>query len=236
VEASTTDDPIVRREHGSPVAITHVARGLSERSSAPARPLVARFAKRSFDIICSGLALIVLSPLLIAIAIAIKIDSAGPVLFRQIRIGRDGTPFSILKFRTMFDGADDHKHKLAHLNEREGLFKISSDPRVTPFGSFLRSTSLDELPQLFQVLFGQMSIVGPRPLIPNEDSLVRGELRRRLDVRPGLTGPWQVGGPAAIPLEDMARLDCTYVDDQSFVKDVSLIARTVPLVVRRRGL
>jgi lipopolysaccharide/colanic/teichoic acid biosynthesis glycosyltransferase len=234
VEASTTDAPIVRREHASPVAPPHGVEFM--QAHAESARLLARFAKRSFDVISAGAALIVLSPLMIAMAIAIKVDSPGPVLFRQIRIGRNGRPFSMLKFRTMFDGADEHKHKVAHLNEREGLFKISGDPRVTRFGSFLRSTSIDELPQLFQVLAGQMSIVGPRPLIPNEDSLIRGELRRRLHVRPGLTGPWQVGGPAAIPLEDMARLDCTYVDDQSFVKDVSLIARTVPLMVRRRGL
>jgi lipopolysaccharide/colanic/teichoic acid biosynthesis glycosyltransferase len=235
VEASTTDEPIVRREQVSPVGAALPAAPLREPRS-ESRPVAVRIAKRTFDIVFSGAALIVLSPILLAIAVAVKIDSSGPVCFRQTRIGRNGRPFSMLKFRTMFDGADDHKHMLAHLNEREGLFKISADPRVTRFGSFLRSTSIDELPQLFQVLAGQMSVVGPRPLIPNEDSLVRGHLRRRLDVRPGLTGPWQVGGPAAIPLEEMARLDCEYADEHGLAKDVALIARTVPLVIRRRGL
>lgn len=201
------------------------------------RPWWAAAGKRGFDIAFASLTLIVLSPFMLLIAILIKRDSSGPLLFTQKRIGHHGEAFGMLKFRTMVDGADDHKHTVLHLNEREGgLFKITGDPRVTRFGRFLRSTSLDELPQLINVLRGEMSVVGPRPLIGEEDELITGLLRRRLEVRPGMTGPWQASGASSVPLAEMAVLDYDYVEQQSLLGDLGLIMRTIPHVVMRRGI
>ena len=195
-----------------------------------------RAVKRTFDIVGSLLGLFVLSPLLIVIAVAVRLDSPGPVLFRQQRIGRDGQPFEMLKFRTMVDGAEELKAELADRNEVSGLFKIEADPRVTRGGRLLRRTSLDELPQLWNVLHGDMSLVGPRPLIGEDDSLIEGWDRRRLDLTPGMTGPWQVAGSARIPLSEMVKLDYLYVATWSLWGDVKILLRTVPFVLRRRGL
>jgi lipopolysaccharide/colanic/teichoic acid biosynthesis glycosyltransferase len=205
--------------------------------AAPAQRLAARTAKRTLDVLASALALVVLSPLIALISIAIRLDSPGPVLFTQRRIGRGGRPFNMLKFRTMIDGADDHKNEVLHLNEIDGgMFKISADPRLTRFGAFLRSTSLDELPQLVDVLRGQMSLVGPRPLIPEEDALIRGAYRQRSDARPGMTGPWQVAGASRVPLDQMVELDCDYVEGWTIWGDAKLIVKTLPHVVLRRGI
>jgi lipopolysaccharide/colanic/teichoic acid biosynthesis glycosyltransferase len=196
-----------------------------------------RILKRGFDIVGATLLLILLSPLLIAIAIMVKVDSPGPVLFRHPRVGRDGEWFWMRKYRTMIKDADAHKLRLLHMNEAaEGLFKIREDPRVTRFGRFLRSTSLDELPQLFHVLSGKMSLVGPRPLVPDEDAKIQGEFRRRLEMRPGMTGVWQVQGASAIPIAEMVRLDLDYVRDWSLLGDLKLLAGTAAHVVQRRGL
>jgi lipopolysaccharide/colanic/teichoic acid biosynthesis glycosyltransferase len=193
--------------------------------------------KRVADISLALVLLVLLSPLILAIALAIRLDSPGPVLFRQARVGRGGTVFGLLKFRTMVDGADGRKSEFFHLNEApDGLFKIANDPRLTRFGAFLRSTSLDELPQLFQVLSGRMSLVGPRPLVPEEDELIRGAYRDRLLMRPGMTGPWQVAGASRVPLSIMVELDREYLDGWSVLGDLKLIVRTVPHVVRRRGI
>jgi lipopolysaccharide/colanic/teichoic acid biosynthesis glycosyltransferase len=200
------------------------------------RGLLQLLAKRSFDIVGGLLALLALIPAFLVIAIAIKLDSPGPVFFTQRRIGRNGRPFAMLKFRTMIDGADTQKLRLLHLNEhQDGLFKITDDPRVTRLGSHLRSTSLDELPQLIDVIFGSMSLVGPRPLVAEEDALIGGPLRRRLEMRPGMTGPWQVAGASRLPMGVMTALDYEYVDSQSFAGDIGLIVRTVPHVLKRRG-
>ena len=154
--------------------------------------------KRAFDVAGAGLALIVLAPLFAVVAAAIKLDTPGPVMFRQRRIGRNGHEFEMLKFRSMVQGADERKVELEHLNEgAAGLFKIIDDPRVTRIGRFIRAWQLDELPQLINVLRGDMSLVGPRPLIPNEDRRIEGWYRRRLDVPPGITGHWQVLGSLA---------------------------------------
>jgi lipopolysaccharide/colanic/teichoic acid biosynthesis glycosyltransferase len=199
--------------------------------------LAARIAKRALDIAFASVILVCLSPFLLLTAIAIKLDSPGPVFFRQRRIGRYGDDFEMLKFRTMIDGADDHKHKLRHLNEAaEGLFKITDDPRTTRFGRFLRSTSLDELPQFFHVLTGEMSLVGPRPLVPDEDAQLHGIDRCRTEMRPGITGPWQVSGASQIPISEMAKLDSDYVYNWTVLGDVKLILGTVPHVVLRRGV
>jgi lipopolysaccharide/colanic/teichoic acid biosynthesis glycosyltransferase len=143
----------------------------------------------------------------------------------------------MLKFRTMIREAEAMKKGLRHLNEApDGLFKIAGDPRLTRVGGFLRATSLDELPQLVHVLLGRMSLVGPRPLVPDEDTLVLGGYRRRLEMRPGITGPWQVAGASRIPLQEMVKLDTEYVDQWTLTGDIRLILRTVPHVVRLRGI
>src|SRR5213075_305877 len=143
--------------------------------------------------------------------------SRGPVLFRQTRVGRDGHTFEMLKYRTMQDGADARKAELRSRNEADGLFKIADDPRITRVGRLLRRTSLDELPQLFNVLRGQMSLVGPRPLVLEEDRHVRDWARQRLDLKPGITGPWQVLGREDIPFAEMVKLDYHYVTGWSLL-------------------
>jgi lipopolysaccharide/colanic/teichoic acid biosynthesis glycosyltransferase len=199
--------------------------------------LIARGVKRTFDVVGALLMIAILAPLWLVIAFLIKADSPGPILFRQRRIGKDGKTFWMLKFRTMVDGADARKPALLHLNEAgEGLFKIGTDPRVTRVGRWMRSTCLDELPQLLHVLTGQMSLVGPRPLVPEEDSQITGRDRHRLSVRPGMTGVWQVGGASAIPINEMVALDRAYVENWSPWVDLKLLAETVLLVVLRKGL
>jgi lipopolysaccharide/colanic/teichoic acid biosynthesis glycosyltransferase len=198
---------------------------------------LARAVKRTFDVVGAVLMMAILAPLWLVIALLIKADSPGPILFRQRRIGKDGKPFWMLKFRTMVDGADAEKPALLHLNEAgEGLFKIGTDPRVTRVGRWMRSTCLDELPQLLHVVTGQMSLVGPRPLVPEEDAQISGQDRHRQSVRPGMTGIWQVGGASAIPINEMVALDRSYVENWSPWLDVKLLAETVLLVVLRKGL
>jgi exopolysaccharide biosynthesis polyprenyl glycosylphosphotransferase len=192
--------------------------------------------KRSMDLLGSVLALTLLSPLFAAIAVAIKLGSRGPVFFRQQRVGRDGRLFQMLKFRTMVRGADRMKADLARHNEAEGLFKIADDPRVTRVGRVLRRTSLDELPQLVNVLRGEMSLVGPRPLVLEDDQHVEGWYRRRLHLTPGMTGRWQVLGSARIPLAEMVKLDYLYVANWSLWGDVKILLRTAGFMVARRGL
>ncbi|WP_205698083.1 sugar transferase [Conexibacter sp. SYSU D00693] len=193
--------------------------------------------KRAMDVAGAGIGILLLSPLLIAVSIAVKVDSRGPIFFGQRRIGRRDREFRMWKFRSMVDGAEDLKADLAHLNEMgDGpMFKIAEDPRVTRVGRFLRRTSIDELPQLFNVLRGDMSLVGPRPLIPVEDDHVIGWHRARLDLTPGLTGPWQVLGRNRIPFHEMVKLDYLYVAEWSLWNDVKLILRTLPVMVGRRG-
>jgi lipopolysaccharide/colanic/teichoic acid biosynthesis glycosyltransferase len=199
--------------------------------------LLARSIKRAFDLVGSLILVAILAPAWLAIALLIRADSPGPILFRQRRIGRDGRAFSMIKFRTMVDGADAHKPALLHLNgAAEGLFKIDGDPRVTRVGRWLRATSFDELPQLLHVITGRMSLVGPRPLVPEEDVRIIGSQRRRLSMRPGMTGVWQVGGASAIPIREMVRLDADYVDNWSPWLDIKLLAVTAAHVLLRRGL
>lgn len=196
-----------------------------------------RFIKRGFDLAVSALALTALAPILLAIAGALKLDSPGPVLFRQRRVGRNGGEFEMFKFRSMVDGADQRKEELRRLNEgAAGLFKISGDPRITRVGRILRRWSLDELPQLLNVLRGEMALVGPRPLVPDEDGQVEGWYRRRLDVAPGMTGHWQVLGASRIPLDEMVKLDYLYVANWSVWNDIRLLLRTMPVVFGRRGM
>jgi lipopolysaccharide/colanic/teichoic acid biosynthesis glycosyltransferase len=196
--------------------------------------------KRALDLIAGATAVVLLSPVLAGCAIAIKLDTPGPVLFRQRRVGRNDKPFEVLKFRSMSDGADEQKQAVANLNvhgggTEAGMFKIPADPRITRVGAFLRRYSLDELPQLFNILRGEMSFVGPRPLIETEDRQVQGRFRRRLGLTPGLTGLWQVHGRSDIPFQEMVTLDYLYVTNWSLWGDVKLLMRTASAVLRGRG-
>jgi exopolysaccharide biosynthesis polyprenyl glycosylphosphotransferase len=194
------------------------------------------FLKRTLDVVLTAILLVLLAPFLAAIALVIKLQSPGLALFRQTRVGRDGEPFMMLKFRTMADGAEDRKRALLELNEAKGLFKIADDPRTTPIGRRLRKFSLDELPQLFNVLRGEMSLVGPRPLVADEDRQVDGLHRRRLQLQPGVTGPWQLLGPIRIPLREMATIDYLYAANWSLWLDIKILLRTVPHVLGGHGL
>ncbi|HTU77620.1 MAG TPA: exopolysaccharide biosynthesis polyprenyl glycosylphosphotransferase [Solirubrobacteraceae bacterium] len=193
--------------------------------------------KRAFDLVWASVGLLAISPVMIAAAVAIKLDGRGPVFFRQLRVGRHGKHFRIFKFRTMVADAEALKDSLRHRNEaREGLFKIADDPRVTRVGRILRKTALDEVPQLLNILKGEMSLVGPRPLILEEDMRIRGWHRRRLELTPGMTGPWQILGPARVPLAEMVAIDYLYVANWSLWTDMKILLRTVSYVLGCRGL
>ena len=194
-----------------------------------------RVAKSVLDrIVASGL-LVALLPVLLPAALGIRLTSKGPALFRQTRIGRDGREFTVVKFRTMYRDAERRLAELTGRNESDGLlFKIHDDPRITPFGRFLRRTSLDELPQLLNVVRGDMSLVGPRPL-PVKDTDFTGDVRRRLLVRPGMTGLWQVNGRSRLSWEDSVRLDLYYVENWSISLDLAILLRTAAAVVRGTG-
>jgi exopolysaccharide biosynthesis polyprenyl glycosylphosphotransferase len=192
--------------------------------------------KRTFDFAIAGAGLILLSPFLLAIAVAIKTTSRGPVLHRGLRPGIGGRPFRCLKFRTMYQDAEARQAELEHLNEATGaMFKIRDDPRTTPVGRFLRRNSLDELPQLINVLRGEMSLVGPRPLPLRDHARLEGWHRRRYLVLPGITGLWQVSGRADLEFDDMVRLDFLYLERWSVLLDLTVLLKTVPAVIRRRG-
>jgi exopolysaccharide biosynthesis polyprenyl glycosylphosphotransferase len=195
-----------------------------------------RVLKRSFDILGSALGLLALAPLFAVVAAAIKLDSRGPVFFRQLRNGRGGIPFRIVKFRTMVDGAESQRFDLAGLNQVDGpLFKIRSDPRITRVGAVLRNWRLDELPQLLNVLRGEMSLVGPRPFVVHEADRITGWAGRRLESTPGMTGLWQVLGGNDLPFDEMVKLDYIYVTNWSLWWDIKILCQTVPLVFGRRG-
>jgi exopolysaccharide biosynthesis polyprenyl glycosylphosphotransferase len=192
--------------------------------------------KRAFDLTATAAALVILSPLLVAIAIAVRLDSKGPVFFRQVRVGRGGEHFSIVKFRSMVTDAEALKDGLRALSVAgTGLFKVPDDPRVTRVGRFLRKSSLDELPQLLNVLRGEMSLVGPRPLVVDEDSQVLGLDRSRLRFTPGMTGPWQLQR-SRVPLNEMVEIDYLYAGSWSMWLDLKILLRTVQHVLRRGNL
>jgi exopolysaccharide biosynthesis polyprenyl glycosylphosphotransferase len=197
---------------------------------------LSRMVKRAFDVLGSLLAMVVLLPVAAAAAVAIKLDSPGPVFFRQARTGRDGEPFLIYKFRTMELDASDRRDALSSSNEVDGpIFKIRSDPRVTRVGGFLRRTSIDELPQLINVLFGQMSLVGPRPFPVHESEQIGGRAASRFDVLPGMTGLWQVSGRSDLTFDDLRHLDSIYVASWSLWWDLRIILQTPVSVLRGRG-
>jgi exopolysaccharide biosynthesis polyprenyl glycosylphosphotransferase len=198
--------------------------------------------KRTFDVALTIPGLVVLAPVFAVVALLIKRDSPGPVFFRQVRMGCNGRTFRIWKFRTMTADADERKPEVAHLNQHlqnggdPRMFKIPNDPRVTRLGRWLRRYSLDELPQLLNVLRGDMSLVGPRPLILDEDRYVEAWARQRLDLKPGCTGPWQVQGRSAIPFEEMVKLDYLYVTSWSLFGDLKLVSRTLPVMFASKAV
>lgn len=195
-----------------------------------------RVAKRLFDIAAAGLLLLLAAPAMIMVGLFIKLDSAGPVLFRQERVGIEGNHFYMLKFRSMVLDAEARLEELARQNEGSGpLFKMKKDPRVTRFGGFLRRFSIDELPQLLNVLSGSMSLVGPRPPLPREVEAYENDVRRRLLVKPGLTGLWQVSGRSNLSWQDSVRLDLYYVENWSLAGDLVIILRTARAVFRSTG-
>jgi exopolysaccharide biosynthesis polyprenyl glycosylphosphotransferase len=192
--------------------------------------------KSVFDKTCAALALLLSAPLFAVIAISIRLADHGPVFFRQTRIGKDGQGFTLYKFRTMVPGAEQRKSQLAAHNEADGvLFKIRRDPRVTRPGAWLRRWSLDELPQLINVLIGDMSLVGPRPALPEEVACYGGHMRRRLVVKPGMTGLWQVSGRSSLPWEEAERLDLRYVENWSLGLDLQILWKTGSAVIRGSG-
>jgi exopolysaccharide biosynthesis polyprenyl glycosylphosphotransferase len=192
--------------------------------------------KRAFDVAMSALVLLLLSPVLAAVALAIRLDSPGPIFFRQKRVGQNGRAFEMLKFRSMYRDAEARLEALRAHNEMSGpVFKMANDPRVTKIGGFLRRTSLDEFPQFWNVLKGEMSIVGPRPPIPAEVRQYKRWQRRRLSMRPGITCIWQVSGRNNIDFERWMELDLQYIDEWSLWGDIEICFRTIPAVLSARG-
>lgn len=195
-----------------------------------------RYGKRLFDLLVSGVMFIIFLPLLVVLAIAIKVDSPGPILYRSRRVGRGGKTFTFFKLRSMVRDAEKERERLAHLNEVSGpVFKIAKDPRTTRIGRILRRTSLDELPQLLNVLHGDMSIVGPRPPIPEEVAQYELWQRRRLAVKPGITCLWQVSGRSRLGFDEWMRLDMEYVERRGLALDMKILLRTVPAVLAGEG-
>jgi lipopolysaccharide/colanic/teichoic acid biosynthesis glycosyltransferase len=201
------------------------------------RDLTARSVRRALDIVVAGFALLLLAPLIVAIAIAVKLgDRSAPVLFRQHRAGLSGTPFEVLKFRTMVPGADSLKEALrARSSVGWPDFRLEGDPRVTRVGRFLRKSSLDELPQLVNVLRGDMSLVGPRPTSFTAETYQLWQTER-LSFRPGLTGPWQVGGRRSMAFEERCRLEIRFFRHRSLRADLWILLKTIPAVLRRTGV
>lgn len=196
-----------------------------------------RIAKRLLDIVVASIGLAVFAPLILLIAIAIKLDSPGPVLFRQVRVGKGGKPFWFLKFRSMVKNAEQLKQQLAAKNEVKGgtVFKMRNDPRVTRVGRFLRRYSLDELPQLLHVLRGEMSLVGPRPPLPAEVANYQHWELRRLSVQPGLTCLWQISGRSELGFQEWIELDHIYIETMSFWTDLKILLFTIPAVITGKG-
>ncbi|MDH3216971.1 MAG: exopolysaccharide biosynthesis polyprenyl glycosylphosphotransferase [Candidatus Krumholzibacteria bacterium] len=192
--------------------------------------------KRLFDLTVGCVVMVLLLPIIPLIAIMIKLDSPGPVFFEQNRVGRYGRIFRFYKFRSMYREAERQKQEFESLNEQEGpVFKIRSDPRVTSVGGFLRRSSLDEIPQILNVLKGDMSLVGPRPHMPSEVAQYEPWHRQRLEIKPGITCLWQISGRSHVNFEEWMRLDIEYLRSRSFMTDLSIIVKTLPAVIQRKG-
>jgi exopolysaccharide biosynthesis polyprenyl glycosylphosphotransferase len=198
--------------------------------------LYLRFGKRGLDFVGAIVALVLTAPIVAILAAIIRLESRGPIFYRSVRIGRGGRPFTFYKLRSMVKDAERHRQHIEHMNEADGpVFKIARDPRITRIGRFLRTTSLDEIPQFFNVLIGDMSLVGPRPPIPEEVAQYEPWQLRRLDVRPGITCLWQISGRSRIGFQEWMRLDLEYIRHQSLALDVKILLRTLPAVVSREG-
>jgi lipopolysaccharide/colanic/teichoic acid biosynthesis glycosyltransferase len=221
----------------------------AERSVAPRESGLVAFARRTLDLVVGSLVLILVAPLMIAIAIAIRLDSPGPALFRQRRVGLDQQEFTVFKFRSMRLDADEERHRRyvsalitgdsggdAEDTAEGSLYKLAVDDRITPVGRRIRSWSLDELPQLFNVVLGDMSLVGPRPAIPYEVESYPAWYGKRFAVKPGMTGLWQVSGRNERTYEEMVSLDIKYAEERSLLGDVAILARTPKAVLGRRGV
>ncbi len=195
------------------------------------------FVKRIFDLVVTSLAMPVVLPVIGLIAIAVKLDSPGPAFFIQERVGLRKHLFPMYKFRSMYEDAEEKMKEIEHLNEAEGpIFKMTNDPRVTKVGKFIRKTSLDELPQLFNVLMGDMSLVGPRPMsIRDVDLFDKGIQRKRFSVKPGITCLWQVSGRSSLPFSDWLRLDLEYIENWSLWLDLKILLKTIPAVLNSKG-
>jgi exopolysaccharide biosynthesis polyprenyl glycosylphosphotransferase len=224
-----------------PQAAIHTIEGIPLVGLPPFRlPKSSKLLKNCVDVIGASIGLSLMSPLFALLALLIKLDTPGPVFFRQVRVGKSNKVFRIYKFRTMVADADERKSEVAHLSKHLAkggdprMFKITDDPRITRAGKFLRRHSLDELPQLINVLKGEMSLVGPRPLILEEAHFVEAWGRARLDIKPGITGLWQVLGRSDIPFEEMVKLDYLYVTSWSFLTDFKLMLRTIPAIFTTR--
>jgi exopolysaccharide biosynthesis polyprenyl glycosylphosphotransferase len=207
-----------------------------EVGARPSASFYERAGKRWLDVIGALVLLILTLPVLAIAALAIKLDSRGPVFFRSTRCGRGGEPFSFFKLRSMYSGAHTMRHTLLHLNEVDGpVFKLANDPRITRVGRFIRRTSIDELPQLWNVVRGDMSLVGPRPPIPEEVEQYTPNQMRRLSVKPGLTCLWQVSGRSDLSFDEWVRLDIDYIFHRSFRMDLRILLKTLPAVLSCRG-
>lgn len=227
----TMTDVSAERLQVRPIAglpLVHVEHPRSEAAS--------RWGKRLFDLFGSALLILLTSPIMLAVALAVKLNDGGPVFFRQVRVGRDGKHFRCFKFRSMVVDAEKLLAQLRCRNESDGiLFKMAKDPRITRVGHFIRRFSLDELPQFFNVFRGEMSLVGPRPALPSEVEQYEDHVRRRLDVRPGITGLWQVSGRSDLSWEETVRLDLYYVDNWSMMQDTLILLRTARAVAASAG-
>lgn len=239
--SATPATPAMRRQDLLPFVLDGVKDGLIESTHKP-RSLARLFVKplpwwkRMMDILCAGTGLLILSPLLGIIALLIKLTSRGPVIFRQSRAGLGGRPFMIFKFRTMVVDAEARKKSLRQFSEQDGpAFKLTNDPRITRIGRILRTTSLDELPQLWNVFVGDMSLVGPRPLPCDESDGCDIWQRRRLDVTPGLTCIWQVEGRSRVTFTEWMRMDIRYLMRRNLLHDLNLLLRTIPAILLRKG-
>lgn len=209
---------------------------LGYREIYASKPMLYKAVKRLFDIVASLTALIILSPIFLITAVAILMEDGGPVFFVQLRAGRDMKPFKMYKFRSMFKNAEELFKQMQEQNEQTGhAFKIKNDPRITKVGRFIRKYSIDELPQLINILKGDMSIVGPRPILPFQMEECNEYQRQRLIVRPGLTCYWQIGGRSDIEWDEWVELDLQYIKDMSVVTDAVMIAKTIPAVFKGEG-
>jgi lipopolysaccharide/colanic/teichoic acid biosynthesis glycosyltransferase len=195
-------------------------------------------AKRAMDVAVSVVALILLAPLFVAIAIAIRLDSPGPVIFSQVRVGHNGKPIRVLKWRTMVAGNDEslHRNHYEQLTRTNGTLYLENDPRVTRVGRVLRATSLDELPNLLNVLTGELSLVGPRPLVTYEHELLSAEAQRRTEVKPGITGWAQIQGRGDLTIAQRSTFDLEYLEQRSLLLDLQVLVRTIPALIRQRGV